>query len=353
MLRLNRKLRIFLVIFAILGIIRVILPSVAKTVINNRLQEVSPSISAHVNDVDLAIIRGSYTLKGITAHIKKNKKQILAVESVNASLLWKDLFSGLISSNIVIRKAQMNITPSLIPAIKEHLAKVDVTEEVKEEARRYILKLPRIDLIDSSVTTDYFPALTKKEGILMTGINGRVTNLIPTVENQLSPFNLQGTILGTGEMKLEGEMDLYGKAPKWSVDSEILHFDMTTLNKFLKEKVPLTFTKGEIDLYAEAKSEGGPVTGYMKPFVKGLDVIKSDEEFKNTGHWFIEIISALSNITLEAEEVVATKIPFSYDKEFKVDTGETIEKAITHGFSQQQSRGIENSIDLKQAQEEK
>src|SRR5690606_21387893 len=243
-------------------------------------------------------------------------------------------------------------TESLIPAVKEHLATIDVTKEVKEEAKKSLLKIPRLDVVNSSVSTDIFPSLTKEDGTILNSLNARITNLIPSKESQLSPFNLNGEILGTGDLKVEGELDLYAEVPNWTVDSEILHFDMTSLNKFLKEKVPLTFTRGELDLYAEAKSQGGPIVGYLKPFVKSLDVIKEEEEFEGTGHWFVEIISALGNVTMKSDEVMATKIPFTFDEKLEVDTGETISKAITHGFTQEQSRGIENSIGLKQSQEE-
>ena len=352
MIKVTKKLKIFLWTLAILGLVRIALPSIVKVALNNYLESFSPSILAQVSDVDMAIIRGSYTLKGIKAHVKKSDRQFLAVDAVTASLSWKDLLSGQITSNLLIQKAELIYTESLIPAVKEHLATIDVTKEVKEEAKKSLLKIPRLDVVNSSVSTDIFPSLTKEDGTILNSLNARITNLIPSKESQLSPFNLNGEILGTGDLKVEGELDLYAEVPNWTVDSEILHFDMTSLNKFLKEKVPLTFTRGELDLYAEAKSQGGPIVGYLKPFVKSLDVIKEEEEFEGTGHWFVEIISALGNVTMKSDEVMATKIPFTFDEKLEVDTGETISKAITHGFTQEQSRGIENSIGLKQSQEE-
>ncbi len=345
----GKKLKIFIGILAVLAIIRIALPSLTKFALNEYLEDFSPSLVAHVSDVDMAIIRGSYTLEGIEARLKKNDREFLKIASVNASLSWKELFEGFLSSNILIKNLEMNYTQSLLPAVKEHLASL---EEPKKKEKSPIL-IPRIDLLDSRISTDYVPSLTTKGRVILSDLSARITNVIPHKNSQFSPFNVKGTLIGSGKMKMEGEINLYTEKPQWTVDTEILNFDMTTLNKFLRKKLPLTFTKGELDFYAEAKSEAGPIKGYFKPFIKGLDVVKSDEDFEGPRHWIIEIISAIGNITFKEDQVMATRIPFTIDKEFKVDGDETIEKLIAHGFLQEQSRGIENSISLKQAQEEK
>lgn len=337
----HKKLKISLLILAIIVLFRLALPSITKFALNRYFESFSPSIAVHIADVKMAIVKGSYTLEGVKAWIKKTNKEFLEVRSVNASVSWSDLFKGHITTNILIKKAQLNATPSLLPALKEHVASMDKTKKSKETR----ISIPRVDLVDSLIRMDHSPVARN--------LDARITNVIPSKNSPLSPFNIKGSIIGGGKMKVEGELNLYAKKPQWSIDSEILNFDMTALNPFLIKKLPLTFTKGELDLYAEAKSENGPIVGYMKPFIKGLDVLKSDEKMLGPKHWLIEIISALGDTTLKADEVVATKIPFTYDKKFKVGTGETIEKAIENGFVQKQSRGIENSIDLKQSQEEK
>lgn len=337
----KRKLRIFFLVLAIMILFRLALPSITKLALNRYFEDFSPSIAVHIDDVKMAIVKGSSTLEGVTAWIKKTDKDFLEVRFVNASVTWSDLFKGHITSNILINKAQLNIAPQLLAAMKEHMASTTKTKRSKDTR----ISIPRLDLVDSLIRTDHSPVARN--------LNARITNVIPSKNSPLSPFNIKGSIIGGGNMKIEGELNLYGKKPQWNIDGEILNFNMTALNPFLIKKLPLTFTKGELDLYAEAKSENGIIEGYMKPFIKGLDVIKSDEKMMGPKHWFIEIISALGDTTLKADEVVATKIPFTYDKKFKVGTGETIEKAIENGFVQKQSRGIDNSIDLKQAQEEK
>lgn len=344
--------KFYIPLFIVLGLLafRMILPGLIRIGLNSYLKDFSPSLKAHVGDVDLAILRGVYTLEDISVEIKKKDKEFLQVGSASARLAWKDVFTGNLVTDVFVDEADFTYTDSLIPAIQEHLKDVEKKEDKKDEKAKKepFLRVSRFDLKDSVIRTDVFPALTKEEGIVLTKLEARATNVTPSEKLPLTPFSMQGLLLKSGKIKTTGEANLMGDKPRWTVDSEMKEFDLTSLNRFLKQKVPLTFTKGKLDLYAEVKSEGGPIKGYIKPFVKDLDVIKSKENFKNTKHWLAEIISALGNVVMKSRETMATKVPFTFDQTLKPDTDKTISKAVEHGFLQELNRGIENSINLDQ-----
>lgn len=346
---------ISLTVIALLVAIRIILPTAMKIGLNNYLKDFSPSFKAHVADVDLAILRGVYTLKGITADIKKNDKQVLKVASAEASLSWRDLFKGNIIAEVLVTEADFNYSQDFLPALKTQIA--EMNKDKKEDGKPSAIKISKFDLKNSTIRTDLFPSLTREQGVVMTKLEARATNLTPDKETPGSPFTLTGLLLGSGKVKSEGELTLLGKEPLWTLDNEVKNFDLTSLNRFLIKKVPLTFTKGKLDLYAEAATRDGAIRGYIKPFVKGLDVVRSEENFIGAKHWLIEIVTALSNVVMKSRETVATKVPFIFDQTFKPESGEAISKSFEHGFRQELTRGIENSIglenmDTKQAQEE-
>ena len=359
----QKKIFIPLSVLVLLIALRIIAPTAIKIGLNNYLgdEDFSPSFKAHVGDVDLAVLRGVYTLKDVTAEMKKKHKQFIHVNTATARFAWRDLFKGNLVTDLGVDGMDLTYTDGLIPAIKEHMAKVEKDKKEKgeeDEGKPSPVRVARLDLKNSVIRTDMFPALTKEQGIVMTNLEGKVTNLTPTDDLPRTPFSMQGTLLKSGQVKTEGEADLTGDKPKWTMDGEIKHFELTSLNKFLKQKVPLTFTKGKLDLYAEAKSEGGPIRGYIKPFVKNLDVIKSKEDFKGTRHWLAEIVTALGNVVMKANETMATRVPFTFDKTLKADSDKSISKAVEHGFFQELSRGIEHSLGLdkeatNQSQEEK
>lgn len=344
-------------------VVRMILPTAIKVGLNSYLKDdFSPSLSAHVSDVDLAILRGVYNLQGISAAIKEKDKEFLQIKDVKVSLPWRGIFKNDLIADVVIDKLDVTYSNQLMPAIQKHLVMLKEEKEKKEKEGKKdeppLLKIGRLDLTHSLVRTTLFPALTREEGVVVTDLNARVTNLNPTEDAPLTPFDVQAVLLGSGKIKTEGEAKLLAEPLQWTVDSEMKNFDLTSLNKFLKKNVPLTFTRGRVDLYAEAVTEQTKIKGYIKPFVKNLDVIKSKEDFKGPKHWLIEIVSAMGNVVMKADETMATRVPFVFDKVFKPESGDAISAAFEHGFQQELNRGIEHSLgfnrkETKQSQEEK
>lgn len=349
-------------VIVFLVVLRMILPTAIKVGLNSYLKDdFSPSFRAHVSDVDLAILRGVYKVQGITASLKDQDREFLLIEDVKVSLPWRGVFKNDMIADVVIDKLDVTYSNQLLPAIKKHLAKVKEEEEKEKKDKKDeppLLKIGRLDVNNSLVRTNLFPALTREQGIVITDLNARVTNLNPTKAAPLTPFDVQALLLGSGKIKTEGEAKLLAEPLQWTIDSEMKNFDLTALNKFLKQNVPLTFTRGKVDLYAEAVTDQAKIKGYIKPFVKNLDVIKSKENFKGPKHWLIEIVSALGNVVMKADETMATRVPFVFDKVFKPESGDAIAKAFEHGFEQQLNRGIEHSVgfnrkETKQSQEEK
>lgn len=334
-------------------IVRMILPTAIKIGLNSYLKDFSPSFTAHVSDVDLSILRGVYHLQGMTASFKDKNQEFLLIDDVKASLPWRGVFKGDMLVDVVVDKLDVTYSNQLMPAIEKHLASV---KDKKDEPA--LVKVGRLDVINSLVRTNLFPALTREEGIMVKDINARMTNLNPTDLVPITPFDFQATLLGSGKIKTEGEAKLLAKPLQWTADAEMKNFDLTSLNKYLKQNVPLTFTRGRLDLYAEAVTDQTKIKGYIKPFVKNLDVIKGKENFVGPKHWMIEIVSALGNTVMKADQTMATRVPFVFDKVFKPEGGDAIAKAFEHGFKQELNRGIEHSVgfnrkETKQSQEEK
>lgn len=339
----KKKILIPLIIVLCLGVLRIIAPPLLLKKINAELKNMSPTLTAHVADLDLALLFGSATLEGISASIKDSGKEFMKVESASATLDLSELIRGNVEVRALIESPDFTYSNELMKAIKEHAAAQPKKDEPLPDVR-----IARVDVKNAVMRIEPYPSLTKGGGVIMSGIDARATNVIPSEKLEKTLFSMQGKLLQSGDVKVNGAAKIEEKPVEWTVDSEILNFDLTSLNQFLRQKVPLTFTRGELDFFAEAKSEEGKVTGYLKPFVKKLDVVKSDENFKNTKHWIFEIISALGNIVMQEEEVSATKVPFVFEGKFKAETGESLGNAFKHSFVQEISRGIENTVQLQE-----
>jgi hypothetical protein len=343
----KKKFTIPLGIFLFLFAIRAVLPSIALSGLNKFLAGFSPVFHFQVADFDMSLIRGAYRLEGITGKLKESNKEFLNLKEVDVSMAWRELFRGKVVTDILVSGLDFKYLKD-IPEAAKKMKKKD-TEEAKEKV--FPVEVERLDIKDSRITFEDYPSLKPGgEKMQVSDINGRFTNLTPQKSFPLSFFNVKAKLFGSSELKTAGHLNLLAQPPEWDFDSEVHGFDLTAMNSFLKKKLPLTFTRGKLDLYAEAKSEEGKIVGYIKPFMKNLDVVKTDEDFKGPKHWAIEVVTALGNLILRAPDVksVATRIPFSFDKTLNVDTGEALTKAIEHGFQQQLSPGVEDKYEIEE-----
>lgn len=335
----KKKVIIPLSFFMLLVAIRLVMQPIIHKQLNSFLSQFSPELTFHIDDLDIHLIRGAYVFESVTGKIKESKHQFLSIEKVDTSIAWRELFKGKVVTDIEVTGLDFSYSK----ALKEVLAKTPKKEDAKEaKDKLFPVDVVRLDIQNSSLKLDKFPAFTR--------IEGRVTNLLADKDNPLSFLNLKATAFGHSVIKLAGQLKTLEKPMAWSMDGELQGFDLTEANQFLKEKVPLTFTKGKLDVYAEAKSEEGIVEGYVKPFMKNVDIMKVEEHLKGAKHWFIEVIAAIGNLILRTSDKksVATLIPFTMDKSgVHVDKGKALSKALQHGFEQKLSPGIEDRLKIE------
>lgn len=344
----KKKITIPLGIFVLLLGVRMVMQPIIHKELNKFLATFSPTLYFHIADLDVHIIRGAYSFDGFTGKVKGQKNNFIEIEKVDVSMAWREIFKGKLVTDIEVNGADFAYTGELKNAIAKMPKKADEATTARDKL--FPVKIERVDVRNGAVTFDDYPSLEENKKLQVTNIEGRLTNLTPEKKFPLSFFNLKATVLGNSVVKIAGHLNILAKPMQWDVDGEMQGFDLTAANHFLKRKVPLTFTKGKLDLYAEAQSTNGKVEGYLKPFMKNIDVMKSSEEFKGPKHWFVEVITAVGNLVLRATDTksVATKIPFTMDKAgMHVDSGEALSKAIEHGFQQQLSPGVEDKYELE------
>lgn len=342
----KKKISLVLIIFiVILAVVRIVLPGILLKKTNSFLATTSPAYTAHVDKLSLHILRGAYKFHDLTAKLKEDDKKFLAIDSIDVSLAWREIFRGRLLTDIEVKGAKF----LLIKDIKK-LSKPKKEEALKTKRTLFPLNVERLDLKDSSVTFEGYESFNEKNFLTINDINGRTTNLTPTEKNHLTYFNLKASMLDPdAKLKIVGALDMMKSPLVWDLDAELRNFHMNLMNPYFKKHLPLTFTKGTLDLYSEVQSKNGIVKGYVKPFIRELDVVANKEKFIGAKHFAFEMISALANLILRESKTksVATKVDFSYDKKFNFSMREAISKSIKHGFQQQLSPGIDDQYQIK------
>jgi hypothetical protein len=325
---------------------RIILIQVAFNKINNYLASFSPTYAFHITDLDISIIRGSYRFEGIEGKLKRNGRKFAEIKSVEVSMAWRELIHGRILTDIEVREMNFTYLHELTAVAKKK--DKDDAKDAKEIL--FPVRVQSLDLTDSTLVLEEYPGLDEGKRLSATDIEGRITNLIGTEKFPLSYYNFKAQLLGTSRLIATGQLNLEKTPKEWIFQGQIEKFKLTEANSFLKRNVPLTFTKGTLDVYAEAISQKGNVDGYVKPFFRDIDVVSSQEHFPTIKRTFVEYITALANLVLRASDTktVATKIPFTdHGGKFSIGKGEAIEKVLENGFQQQLTPGLENKYELK------
>lgn len=330
-------------IIVVLAIVaRMILPEYLLRKTNTFLAEFSPVYSLHLEDFDLDLWRGAYRFEGITGKLKENNDQFVRIKYVDVSIAWRELLNRRILTDIKISELDFHIIKDmsrLSPPKKEG-------KDIKETL--FPVQVDRVQIVNSNLTFDEIPSLTENKRFELKKVNGTITNLTPTKHFTNSNFSLKANVLESSDLVVDGAVNLLKEPLAWDVDFEIKNFDLTKMNPYLKKSIPLTFTKGEMDLYAEAMSKDGITRGYIKPFLKKLEVIGKEESFSGIKHFGAEVLAALSSSILKdaKTKTVATILGFDYDGELHLKTGQSLSKALEHGFSQRIKPGIDRKYQL-------
>jgi hypothetical protein len=344
----KKKKKVLLVIVSIvviLIVLRIALQPILLKKANKFLATFSPVYSVHIDKISLSIFTGGYQFKKIIAELKEDKKKFLEIEGIGVSMAWREIFKGRLVTDIEVTGVKFLV----IKDIKK-LQPPKTEEKSKAKKQLFPIDIERFDLKDSSITFEGYESMDEKNYLTINDINGRMTNLTPNEKNPLSYFNLKANMLDPdATLKLAGALNMIKKPIVWDLDAEIRNFHLNLMNPYFKKHLPLTFTKGTLDLYSEAQSKEGTVKGYVKPFIRELDVVANKEKFKSAKHFGFEAITAIANLVLREAKTksVATKVDFTYDKKLNFDSGKVLSKTLKHAFNQQISPGIDDQYQLK------
>lgn len=346
----QKKFYIPAIIIAALIVFRILLPQILLHKANKYLASFSPTYYMHMEDLDISILRGAYTFQAITGNLRGDDKKFLDISTIDVSLAWRHLLRGKIVTDVVAENVDFLFLQDM-SKLSPPKAKKDAVD-VKEKL--FPVKVESVDLRNARVVFEEYPSLDETSRLKIERINGKITNLTPDQNEQLSDFNLTAALQGSSETIFIGQLNLLKQPMAWDVDIELNKFNLAKLNPILTKKLPLTFTKGKLDLYAEMKNEGKVIKGYVKPFIQDIDVIANKEHFKGIKHFGIEVLTALGNLILRDSKTnsVATYIDFTYDGKFNYDSGKAIEKAFEHGFSRKLTRGIEDTYHMDKPKNE-
>ena len=201
----KRKRYIFIAILLLgLLIFRIYLPTLVKNQINKTLATI-PGYYGYVDDVDIALVRGAYVIKGLYLNKLNAKTEIpfLKFPKSDISIEWKSLFKGKIVSEVIL------YNPDAIYVFEDQNSKgkepdVDdwtkaLTEIIPIDINHFEIHNGKVAFVQIQASPDIDLHIEKIE---MYADNLR--NVVAKSRTLPSPFHATGVSVGNGKMTLDG-----------------------------------------------------------------------------------------------------------------------------------------------------
>jgi len=310
----KKKAFYFFIGFIVLIVIaRLVLPYVVLHLVNKNLATMK-GYYGHVNDIDLAIIRGAYKVDSIYLDkkdtITNKQTPFFAASLIDLSVEWKSLFHGSIVGEVVLNKPGLRFT-------KDKVEPKDVardSSDLKELLDDFMpLRINRCEIVNGRV--QYIDESTKpRVDVQMTNINLLAQNLRNSYD---STVVLPATIDATAEL-YEGHLTFDGKAnplsvsPTFDMSAELKNTNMVKLNDFFQAYAKVDVNKGLFGLYTEVAAKDKKFAGYVKPIIKDLDVLGKEDRKDNIIRKLWEgLVGTVGEVfENQPKDQLATKIPF-------------------------------------------
>ncbi|WP_031527511.1 DUF748 domain-containing protein [Dyadobacter crusticola] len=309
----RRALKIFIGIVALLVVIRLILPYVVLHYANKSLANIN-GYYGHIDDIDLAIIRGAYRIDSIYLNksdtITGKQTPFFAANAIDLAVEWKALFKGEIVGQVFLQQPYLVFTKD----------KVEPQEIVKDSAdfRKVLNRFMPLNINVAEINggkIQYNDFTTKPNvGLEMTNLHLIARNLRNSYDSSsVLPASVNMTAnLYDGTLRADAKLNPLADSPTFDVSAELKNTNLVKMNDFFQAYAKIDVNDGIFGLYTEVAAKDEAFTGYVKPVIQNLDVLGKEDRKDNLFRQMWEAVAGGVGELFENQrkDQVATKIPF-------------------------------------------
>ena len=338
-----------LAILILLLAFRLYLPTLVKNYVNDVLAEI-PGYYGHVEDIDIALIRGAYVINGMYLNKGTAESQIpfLNFPKTDISIEWRSLFKGKIVSEIIMDSPEITY---VFEDQKEETGDADVDDWTEALTDLVPIDINHLEVHNGKLA---FVQLSAKPEIdlQINNLHLTATNLRNVVERERilpSSVTASGISIGGGRISMEGNMNLLKQIPDMDISFSLEDADITAFNDFTKYYAGLDFEKGNFSLFNEVAIADGFLVGYVKPLLTNSKLIGEDDGFLDVlWEGFVGFFKFI--LKNQGTDTVATKVPIEGDLN-NVEAGvwPTVLNIFKNGWIEAFSSQVDEDINFEDA----
>jgi hypothetical protein len=286
----------FIIALGLLVIVRVILPYVVLHYLNKTLATME-GYYGHADDIDIALIRGAYTIDSIYLNkldsTTEKQTPFFGASEIDLSVEWKALFHGSIVGELVFEDALLRFTKDKVEP-KEIQSDSSSFKDLLDDFMP--LQVNRVEINNGSI--QYIDKTSKPP------VDIQLSNAYLLAQNLRNSYDSSVVLPASltahaniyeGELALNVKLNPLADDPTFDMNAEIKN---TNLVRF--------------GLYTEVAAKEGKFAGYVKPLIQDLDVLGKEDRKDNVLRKIWEGLAGTAGEIFEnqGKDQVATKVPF-------------------------------------------
>jgi uncharacterized protein YhdP len=316
----------------------------------NRVLDRTEGYRGSIGDVDLALLRGAYTIENVRMDKETGKVPVplFRAREVDLSIEWKALFDGSLVGEVWFDEPEVNFVSAPRNAAEQSGAEGDWRKTVKD---LFPVKINRMTVRNGTVHFRNFSSEPPVD-VYLNDVDATVRNLTNSKDlggDLVARAELRARAMKTGAIVARAKIDPYADVPTFDVDASATNIALTDWNAFLRAYAGVDVQRGSLRLYAELKAEDGHFEGYVKPFLENVDVLDLKEEGSEQSY-LASLWEALVGGTAEAvqdqgEDRVATRIPITGDTDApQIGFWSTLGNVLRNAFVEAFVPALEHSV---------
>lgn len=355
----RRLFRILVIVAVVLIVFRLLLPYIVLNYVNKKLGNLK-EYYGHVNNIDIALLRGAYVIKE-TELVKigndlgrKDTVPFFRCPAVDLSVQWAALFKGKIVGEIYVEDPVLNFVKGKHKGEDAKADTADFSQLIKELMP---LKVNHFEILNGEI--HYIDHYSKPNlDLAIKELNIAADNLTNVNDStKLLPARAVATGKAyEGQFKMRIDFDALQKHPTFDMSAEVTEINLVKLNDFLTAYGNFDVKKGSFGMYTEFAGRNGEFGGYVKPIIKDLDVVQWNKQEGDFGQilWESVVGTAAEVLKNRNKEQVATKVNIKgrFDDP-SINLWRTISFLLRNAFVNALVPAVDNSISIHRLEDAK
>ncbi len=349
-IRRKRKWKIILIVLGVLICVRIALPYVILHYANKKLATLD-GYYGHIDDIDLNLYRGAYVINDIFINNVEDDdtSEYFKCPRIDLSVEWDAILNGKIVGEVEFEKPVINYT----------MGKEIGKGEIKDDSANFIqlikdfmpLEINRFAVSDGEI---HYVDPTKGPGIdiPMTAVNIEGTGLTNEPDSGVVlPANIKmDASLYNGKLTILTKLDPLNAMPTFDLNATLTNTDLTNFNTLFNAYSKFDVEQGSMGLYCEVAARDGAFTGYVKPLMTDVKILRLSSEEGGVAQivWEAFLGGVVEVFENQPKDQFATKVQFDGKfKDPKVDVVKAIFAVLRNAFVEALKPSLDNDVNIE------